>query len=294
MFCLVKHAFRAVVIGGLVLGAATLGTRAMIGSERTDALMGGIQEKLHAAIDRHIDEPTALRAQLKELESQYPDRIAQLSGDLAEVREQIARTGREQAVALRVVELAERDLLAMGQGLPAENGLRPASYGGALLPGAQQLEARRQQIQQTKLVYHSRASDAARESELLAAQQARLEEALGRLQHEQTEFQAKLTQIEGQVDAIARNRRLIEMMEQRQKSLEEASRYEAVSLDHLTAKLDEVRSRQEAELDVLASSDKRVDYEDQARLELEQEQEARRLIETIHQSSGLQVLPGGR
>lgn len=294
MFCLVKHAFRAVVIGGLVLGAATLGTRAMIGSERADALMGGLQEKLHAAIDRHIDEPTALRAQLKELESQYPARIAQLSGDLAEVREQIARTGREQAVALRVVELAERDLLAMGQIQSGDNGLRPASYGGSLLPGAQQLEARRAQVQQTKLVYHNRASDAARESQLLETQRTRLEEALGRLQTEQAEFQAKLAQIEGQVDAIARNRRLIEMMEQRQKSLEEASRYEAVSLDHLTAKLDEVRSRQEAELDVLASSDKRVDYEDQARFELEQESQAQSLIEAIGQGSGLQLVPSGR
>jgi hypothetical protein len=292
MFCLIKHAFRAVVIGGLIVGAATLGTRAVVGSDRADALMGNLQDKLQAAIDRHIDEPTALRAQLKELESQYPTRISQLSGDLAEVRAHIARTGREQAVARRVVELADKDLLALGLSVEPQGGLRPASFSGLPQPSAEHLAARKNQIQQTKSVYANRASDAGREIDLLATQEQRLVEALNKLQMEQAEFQAKLTQIEGQVDAIARNRRLIEMMQERQKSLEEASRYEAVSLDHLTAQLQEVRSRQEAELDVLASSEKRVDYEEQARMELEHQVEAEAVIESL--STGLQLLPRGQ
>ena len=91
------------------------------------------------------------------------------------------------------------------------------------------------------------------------------------LETERSEFQAQIWQLERQVDAIARNDRLIGLMEDRKQTIDECSRYEVASLDQLHARLSEVRTRQEAELEYLAGDSQRVGYEDMARMQLDAE-----------------------
>lgn len=286
MFSILKGTARIVVLGGLV-AAATVGTSiAVAGKERTAAMAQHAKGHIISAIDRNIDDPTALRAQLRELEKEYPKRVAALGGDLGELREQMRQLERERAISERVVELADADIQQLEQDLTTAMAGRQhqmASTGRARFDGADaglnQLQARHEQVRQTRFVYAARAADATRDLEYLDDQAVRLEEALLQVETERAQFQAQLWQIERQVDTIARNERLIDMMNDRKKTLEQAGRFEAVSLDHVVGRLSEVRTRQEAELQVLSNDQKRLGYEDQARFELDATTRARAVLE---------------
>ena len=72
---------------------------------------------------------------------------------------------------------------------------------------------------------------------------------------------------------------MIAMMKKRQRALDEIGRYEAISLDGLVGSLVEVRSRQEAELDVLTTNSNQMSYEDLAKMELQSEAEGEAVYE---------------
>jgi DNA repair exonuclease SbcCD ATPase subunit len=276
MLGIVKFTARTLVIGALVVGGIGLVTAAVAGPERTQALAAKLQSNVVESIDRRIDDPTALRAQLRELEKEYPKRVNALRGDLAELREQMRQLEVERSVAMRVVELAEADLGRLendvAMKLAASSDMhRTASDGRFDQHGTalRQARTRLEQVKQTRFVYGERAADAQRDLGYLAQQAERLEEAVMQLETERAQFRAQLWQIERQVDAIARNERLIDMMKDRQKTLDQVGRFEAQSLDHLTGRLSQVRSRQEAELEVLGNEQRSVNYEDQARFEVQ-------------------------
>ena len=65
------------------------------GPDRASALVGQAHDTIIQHIDATIDDPVALRKQLRELEREYPERIAQVSGDLAELNEQISQLEQE-------------------------------------------------------------------------------------------------------------------------------------------------------------------------------------------------------
>lgn len=260
---------------GLILTVAGALIFLVAGPHRTAALVDKAQGAINHAIDETIDDPTLLRAQLRELESQYPERISDVRGDLAEVLEQLRQVEREKAVSERVVALTDRDLDAL-EPLVAE--ARTASLAAA--PGqlvrvrfdsatldVDDASRRLQQIAGTRQVYANRAADAVRDLRYLAQQRDRLQELLEQLEVERAEFRSQLWQLDRQVDAIARNDRLIELMEKRQRTIDECSRYQSVSLDGVRARMAELRTRQEAELEQLAGDQQRLDYEQVARLE---------------------------
>jgi hypothetical protein len=60
-------------------------------------------------------------------------------------------------------------------------------------------------------------------------------------------------------------------MEKRQNTLSELSRYDAGSLDQVEGKLNQIRTRQEAQLEMLANAEYRSSYENRARYELDSE-----------------------
>eukprot|EP01025_Chloroclados_australasicus_P037418 TRINITY_DN38200_c0_g1_i2.p3 TRINITY_DN38200_c0_g1~~TRINITY_DN38200_c0_g1_i2.p3 ORF type:complete len:168 (-),score=32.23 TRINITY_DN38200_c0_g1_i2:44-547(-) len=105
----VKTIIRVGVIGTLVGG----GLIAVAGPERVGAALTQARDTVNDTIDRNIDDPVKMRAQLRKLESQYPERITRVRQDLATLDTQTAEYERELAVAERVVELAQADLEAM-------------------------------------------------------------------------------------------------------------------------------------------------------------------------------------
>lgn len=262
-----KKLLRTAVVGTVVTGAAVGATVLVAGPERSAAIFEEVRESVVRKIDANIEDPVAVRAQLRGLEREYPERISELRGDLAELQEQIRQLEREQKISERVVELARADIDTLGTDTML------ASYRDGDVVGRRGTVQRRQ-LEQTCAVYANRAADASHDLTYLRQQESRMLELLAQLEAEYAQFQAQLWQLERQVDAIARNERLIDLMEDRQKTIDQLSRFEVASVDHVVSRLAEVRSRQEAELELLASDRRRTDYEGLARMQLDDEADA--------------------
>lgn len=265
---------------GVILGTLAvlgLGGMALVaGPDRACAVIDQVQASIRSSIDDNVEDTVALRNQLRKLQSEYPERISQVRADLAEIQEEIRELERDKAISQRVVSLADQDLAVL------EPLLTDAGAGGNVqtstvlfqnrLMSLNQAYTRATQIKQTRIAYANRGADADYSLGYLHQQAERLAQLLVELEAERAEFETQLVQLDRQVDAIARNERLISMMEKRQKSFE-ASRYEAPSMDHIVARLGEIRTRQEAEIDYLANDQRRIDYEDLARMQLESERQ---------------------
>lgn len=263
---------------GLVIltGAAIGGALLIAGPGRTAAVLGQVKSDVMQAIDQNIDDPVALREQLRDLEAQYPEKIAQVRKDLVEVREQINQLSREKTICQRVVDMARDDLEGLQPEVNKAAALRVSTGNPRIavvswddkVYSFDRASSQVNQMEQTIVAYTNRAADAVHDLAYIAQQELRLEELLTTLENERAQFQSQILQLSRQVDAIARNERLIEMIEKRKRTIDECSRYDAISLDHITNRLAQVRAEQEAELDMLANSQRTMDYEDMARVEL--------------------------
>lgn len=280
MFSFLGKTLKVVVMSTLLLGLAGAGAYALMGQHRTSAVVHEIQDNLLESIDAHLDNPSLMRSQLRELERQYPERISQVQADLAEIRHEIKKLEQDVAVSERVVVLADQDLerltAQVASQLPADaspTGVRLTSVrldGESYTPDS--AHSQLQRVRATRSAYAGRAADAHHDLGYLTKQADRLEELLAKLQGEQTEFRAQVVGLNRQIDAIGRNDRLIELLEKRNQTIEECSRYEAVSLDQITARLDQIKGKQEASLDLLASEERATDYEDVARQQIASEE----------------------
>ncbi len=271
-----KALVRYTVIAGLVGGTAAL----IAGPERLGALVTQTRQSIHGQIDKHIQDPIALRAQLKSLEGQYPERIAEVRGDLADLKAQVAQLNRELEVSERVVELSRHDadqihaLISRAESAQTTlastgaNQIVRVSFDNQSmdLPDAY---AKANKIRQVHNAYVARAEDIQRDLGYLAQQEERLAKLNDQLQTEHAEFQTQMWQLDRQVDTIARNDRMIDMMQKRQRTLEDNSRYSAHSLDQITARFADIRARQEAKLETLGTASATTNYEDRAKFDLD-------------------------
>ncbi len=271
---IVRTAVRLGVITALVGGAAVV----VAGPQRTWAFIHQTRGKIHSCIDSNIKDPVALRSQLRDLEAQYPKRIGAVKGDLAEVRAQIGQLDRDLSVSRRVVALAETDLTQMQGVLAKAEETRQAGgyavvkvrFGDQSMP-VDEAYTKANRIGQLRSAYVSKVADIERDLGYLGQQRDRLARLLEKLEKERAEFQAQLFNLDRQVDTIARNERLIDMLKDRQRTIDEHSRYQAASLDQITGRLADIRARQESQLDVFGQNTDMENYEDQAKYQLDVE-----------------------
>lgn len=294
----VKGFVRYAVIAGLVGGTAML----IAGPERLSALFSQAKGTINTRIDTLIDDPVALRQQLKGLEAEYPQRLESVRRDLAEVQGQRAQLTREMEVAKRVVDLARadaeliQDLIARAEDVRAQQGglaLVDVSTNGTTrlvsdTPSNARAEAKiikvvfdnqsltlddayakSTQVRQVHNAYVARTSDIERDLGYLDQQEQRLSSLLDQIQGEYSDFQSQVWNLDRQVDTIARNDRLIEMMERREKTIAEQSRYSAGSLDHVQGRFSDIRAKQEARLKTLGNASSTSNYEDRAKYDLD-------------------------
>ncbi len=269
---LTKSVFRIGVIGALAAGAAVV----VAGPERLGALVSQTKSSVTKAIDGQIQDPVALRAQLRDLEGQYPRRIAEVRGDLAELREQARQLGRELAVSQRVVDLASADLGVIQDVLARAETAR-GNHPGHIVKVRFDREsmdldaayAKANRVMDTQAVYESRIAELERDMGYLGQQEQQLVTLLEQLETEHAQFQTQLWQLDRQVDAIARNDRMIEMMSKRQRTIDEQSRYRAASLDQVHARFADIRARQESQLESLTRAGTSASYEDRAKWDLD-------------------------
>lgn len=275
---LIKNLTRVVVIGGLATGATVL----IAGPDRVGALFEQARDGVVSQIDQHIEDPVLLRKQLRELESAYPARIAEVRSELVDVREQIAELEREKQVAQRVVDLTT-DELAEFQPLieraEAQRSAHPSrsivvSFGGDQIP-LEEVYEKAAKASSTLAAYRENAGATERNIALLSKQAGRLGDLLGKLESERAELRSRLWQLNTEIEMIARNERLIDITENRQRVIDEYERFEAASLDQVTSRINKIRAEQEARLESLAEQRQTESYEERARAMLEAEAAAR-------------------
>ena len=272
---IVKNAVRLGVIGTIVGGAAVIAF-----PDRAGAIASQAKNNIENVIDRNIDDPIRLRHQLHELESKYPKKIGQVRSDLGELRSQIAEVDREYQINKRVVAYADADLSELEGALGKAREVR-ADRGGftvvrVVLDGrpmsTDEAMTKGNEIRETRSAYAARASDLEVQLGYLHQQEERLTGLLAKLETERAEFQSQLWQLNREIDSIARNERLIEMMERRQKTIDELSPYSADTINQVKTRISSVLSQQEQRLQSLAGRDDAVDYEQRAKWELDLEQ----------------------
>lgn len=260
-----------------VAGTLATGTAfAVMGPHRAHALVSSVQGKINTAIDTRIDDPVALRQQLRELESQYPGRIAEVEGDLAELRSQITELDHDRTISLRVAQIAAADLGQM-KSLLAKAQSAQTDGGGAIVRvrfdneslNMNQAYSKANQLGDLQSAYSAKAADLDANLSVLRQQETRLTQIADQLKSERADFQTQLVQLDRQVDAIARNDRMIEMLEKRQASFAKYDRYgEVASPDHVKGQIARVLAEQNARLNNLALASNQNDYERQAEAEI--------------------------
>lgn len=270
--CITRSILRIGLVGALALGGVTL----LVGKDRVAAGISMIRSKAQNVVDTCVDDPVALRRQLEGLAGQYPDRIAEVRGEVAEVDHQLAQFTRDVEIATRVVAMTTEDLGQLKELVAraedsAKSTARPVSirFEGVKFDVEQAYtEARR--INTVRGTYQDRIAHDNQQIAFLTQQKDRLGEILGKLESEYSTFQAQLWQLDRQIDAIERNERLITLTEEQQATLASYEKFGKVgSLKQVEAKLAELRAKQEAQLDYLAKQGVHSDYENQAQFEMD-------------------------
>jgi chromosome segregation ATPase len=292
---IIKGVIRYGVIGTLASGAVVL----VAGPQRTMALLNQVTGSVHRLIDGQIEDPVVLRQQLRELENQYPEKIAAVRGDLAELQQQKTAMQSELVTSQRVVEMTEDDLSGMHDLLAKAEGAKTTAEGPFLVKvrfdgrslDLDQAYAKANEIAQVRDAYATKAGDTQNALNYLDQQEQRLTELLTKLETERAEFQAQLWSLDQQVDTVARNDRLIDIMENRQETIDEHSRYAVASLDQLKTRFAEIRSKQEARLDALSVPATTRTYEDRAKQSLDSESGRRQIGRLFDAPKTIEVAP---
>lgn len=274
----VCNAVRVGVIGALGVGAAFLvAEAAQPGSARAIVKQAG--HNVSTAINSNIDDPVALREQLRDLESQYPKKIEAVRNDLAELEGQIAQFERELAVAERVVALADQDLgemqhlLAKAEDARSTHRIVRVRFDNESMDMSEAY-AKAERIQQLRDSYSVRAEEINRDLTFLSEQESHFGELLTTLETERAQFQNQLWQLDQQIDAVARNERLLEILEKRQQTLDEMSPYSADSLDQVTSRIASIKAEQEARMEALTRRSIEDEILDRATVQLDAASEA--------------------
>ena len=279
---LAKTVIRFGLIGGLAAGGLAL----IAGPQRVGALFHQARHTVTDAIDAQIGDPVALRNQLRRLEQEYPERIASVRGELASLNQQMAELTRDRDVAQKVVELASIDYESISASLAQAEEVRTESpyavirvrFDGRAFD-LDDAYSRAVQIKNTMNAYQGRAYEADRSVELLAQQRDRLTELLNELETEHADFRAQVFQLDGQIEMIERNDRLIAMVQEREDAIRKYDKFETVSLDQVTGRMAQIRAEQEARLEQLASGAETRNYAEQAEAMLNAEASAKQLFE---------------
>ncbi len=279
----VCNAVRVGVIGALGVGAAFLvAEAAQPGSARAIVKQAG--HNVSSVVNSTIDDPVALREQLRDLENQYPKKIEAVRGDLAELEGQIAQFERELAVAERVVALADADLgemqhlLAKAEDARSTHRLVRVRFDNESMD-LSEAYAKAERIRQLRDSYATRAGEIERDLSFLNEQQAHFGELLTTLETERAQFQNQLWQLDQQIDAVARNERLLEILEKRQRTLDEMSPYSADSLEQVTSRIANIKAEQEARMESLTRRSIEDEIVGRARVQLDADSEARMTFE---------------
>lgn len=259
---------------GLISAAVVGGTTILVGPERVAAGFDQVRTMASHVFEDFVDDPVALRRQLQGLADQYPDRIAEVRSEIAQIDVQVDQLVHDNEVADRVIALTSDDLEEIRLAVTDAQTSRDAGHKVSIRRGAfrvnlDQARSEARRIAGIRGTYKDRLVSNDQQITLISNQRERLTEILTQLENEYGQFEEKLWTLDRQIDAIERNDRLITMTEEQQEILSDYEKLGKVgNLRQLEAKLEELRFTQEAQLQALEKHGVRSDYERQARDEI--------------------------
>lgn len=276
MASITRNVVRLVTVAGAAVAVVGIPAVLIAGPDRIAAVFDTAKGSINQRIDTVVGDPAAIRAQLRKLEAEYPQRISELSADMAQLDHQVGQMERELAVSRKVVQLADADLAILGSMIERAEHARAENEGYAVVRvrfddrvlGLEESYSEANRIGKLREAHQLRVKSIERDMGLISHQRERLAGVLRQIETEQSELQNQLWQIEQQVDAIARNERIIGLLEDRNKNIERLGRYEARTLDHVTGKITGKLAEQEQRLAALAGQPGEKDYIAQAEYEL--------------------------
>jgi hypothetical protein len=246
----------------------------LVGPQRMTAGLAQVRTHIQGVVDECVDNPVALRRQLESLSQEYPERIAEVHGELHEVESQIAEIERDIEIAQRVVGMTSDDLgelktLVDRAEVEGDTRFVKISFEGMRYSVDQAMnEARR--IHTVRENYEDRLAYDRQQLVFLGEQRERLDDIKSQLVSEYSQFQTQLLQVDRQIDAIERNERLIELSKRQQATLDSYKKFEKVANFHqIEAQLVELQRYQEAQFQVLKNRGIQRDYEKEAIYEME-------------------------
>ena len=273
MRCMTRSIIRLGLIGGLALGGA-----ALLWPGHVSHGLSAIKGKAQQIVDQNSDSPEAIRRELARLADEYPDRIAEVRGELAEVEHQLNELNREAEIAERVVALTTDDLddlktlVARAEAEQEAKARTVAIRFDGVRFDLDEAREEGRRINNVRASYKDRLEHASFQVGLLTEQKGRLTDILEELEGEFTTYQAQLWQLDREIDAIERNDRLIALIEQQQATLDSYERFGKMeNIGQVQSKLAELRTKQQAQLEFLEKQGQRSNYEEQARYELDRD-----------------------
>mgnify|MGYP001164128979 FL=1 len=256
------------LIGGLALGGVTL----LVGPQRVIACFDQLRQEATTIVDGIVDDPVALRRQLDDLAQEYPQRIAEIAGEVSKIDQQLIQFERDESIACNVVKLTTQDLESLKDLVrlaEQEEGVggTPVSFwfeGVRFDLESAYTKARR--IRTVRANYEDRLAADRRQMELMLEQRDRLATILDKIQHEHEQYRSQLWQLDREIDAIERNDHIIAMVERQQNTLSSFDRFgSGNNLDQVRSKLAEIRTVQESTILALTETGGGSDYETRAR-----------------------------
>jgi chromosome segregation ATPase len=265
---MIRGIFRFVFRAAVIIGIVGVGAFFFLGAHRVRGMAHELKGEVHSFFHQDPNDPRVLRGELESLQREYPKRLSQVRSDRATLEAQMRELAEQRAIAARVVELANADLAQLDERLGQAASGR--EVGGALLTSsasAEVIAARSERIRRTRDSYVARQEEAGFALAQLEEQSAQLEQLEARLETEATDLATQVDQLDRQIDAIERNERLLEIVRERNQSMQELEANGAKTVEQIRTRLEGVLRRQRAELEQVIG-DASTSYLGRARLEL--------------------------
>ena len=257
------------VIGALGL----IGLIAVVGPTRLKTAYWSARDHLRSNVDGIVDTKIALQHEIRKLQEEYPERIADLRCQLKEIDRDLSACSEDVLLCQEVVALCESDITVLNAKLTATDadadgiGSDVVEFRSERLGRAEAL-TRAGRIAETAASYRDRLTDLTAEQGLLRDERARLRAELAEMEREFREFQTEVGTISREIDSLKRKEKMVEVAERRRKETDDIFADRASGLSVVKDKIERRKIELDERLRALRGVRSGNEYEARARLRL--------------------------
>jgi chromosome segregation ATPase len=269
MFRFMGRMTRWGVIGALGLA----GLIAVVGLTRVKTAWWSVRDHLRSNVDELVDTRVALQHEVRKLQEEYPERIADLRCQVKEIDRDLTACTEDVNLCQEVVALCESDITVLNAKLQVADsdadGLGPdlVEFRSEKLGRAEAL-TRAGRIAETASSYRARLEDLTAEQQILRDERSRLRAELADMEREFTEFQTDAGTISREIDSLKRKEKLVKVAERRQEETDDIFSDRASGLIVVKEKIERRKIQLDERLRALGGIRTGNEYEARARLRL--------------------------